>query len=363
MRMINWTTFGVSDDWVQRMLAPVCKRYATSLHRVGSPGSLEALLKSEVDWDLLFLGGDALSEPIVESMEAALEKICHARPLNSVVAVTAGGSAQLELALHRAGAMLVLTMEATAEQIDLVVNRAVGFVQARHACFDQEKMRVVGHLAVSVNHEINNPLTGLMGTAELLLLEKHQLSDKVRRDLQTIVKQCHRIQEVTMRLKTLNHLRTVPYGSRDQMIDLIGEIQPEAVQAEMPASDEQFLPTPHILVVDDNPLIIDLVSRLFEQRFTIEAAAYASDALTRVERIPFDLILIDVIMPEMNGLELFRAIRRMRPEQKALLATAYHGDPRVEQAISEGALGCIYKPFKLEELESAITEALHPGKS
>jgi DNA-binding NarL/FixJ family response regulator len=77
-----------------------------------------------------------------------------------------------------------------------------------------------------------------------------------------------------------------------------------------------------------------------------------------LEQTPVDLVLIDLILPEMNGLELYRAIRRLRPEQKALLTTAYHGDARVEQALLEGALGCVYKPFQVEELEKALEDAL-----
>jgi CheY-like chemotaxis protein len=225
---------------------------------------------------------------------------------------------------------------------------------------EQEKLRVINQLAISVNHEINNPLTGLMGTAELMMMDGKPADDKTRRDLQTIIKQCRRIQEVTARLKNINHLKTVPYGSHDEMLDLIGEIPTQPMEHVTP-SHEQFLPTPSILVVDDNPLIIDLIARLFEQRFRIDSVSCASDALSKLDRASYDLILIDLILPEMNGLELFRAIRRIKPRQKVLLTTAYQGDARAEQAVAEGALGCVYKPFQLEELESTFNEVLQGG--
>jgi CheY-like chemotaxis protein len=233
---------------------------------------------------------------------------------------------------------------------------AISVAQARRQQADAEKLRIISQLAISVNHEINNPLAGLMGTAELMVRDNQALDEKGRRDMQTIITQCKRIQEITTRLKHLNHLRTVPYGQHDRMIDLVGEIQAPVWQNATPP--QQFLETPRILVVDDNPLIVDLIARIFDNRYEIDAAACASDALSKLEQAPADLVLIDLILPEMNGLELFRAIRRLRQDQKALLTTAYHGDARVEQAIHEGALGCVYKPFQLEELEKALDEAL-----
>ena len=359
-RAMNWISCGIAEPWIERRLLPVCQSYSNHLNRGEEPGSLRALESGDSDWEILFLGHQSNQMVGGGSFESLVGRISRARALDCIVAVVPTASAELCLSLMRAGATDVLTLDADDAQIERVLRRVVDVAQVRRTQSEQDKLRLIGQLAVSVNHEINNPLTGLMGTAELLLLEDRKLSEKIRRDLQTIIKQCHRIQEVTARLKTLNHLRTVPYGAHDRMIDLIGEMHPEpASPSDSPQSD-QFLPAPTILVVDDNPLIIDLIARLFEHRFTIDAAGCASEALIKIEANSYDLIVIDLILPEMNGLELFRAIRRQKPRQKAMLTTAYEGDVRVEQAIAEGALGCIYKPFQLEDLESALTDAIKP---
>lgn len=352
-----WACYGLSEVWVNNRLAPVC-RQCPQLERGAAPESLAGLERGEGGWEILFLsdgrGGRGGAESPLASMIANVHR---ARPLDCLVAVVPGGSSEEQGALLRAGACEVLTLDADQAQVQRLLARLLELRKGRRAYWEREMLRLVAQLAISVNHEINNPLTGLMGTTELLLLEGRELTDKMKRDLNTIIKQCHRIQEVTARLKNLKRLRVVPYGSHDTMIDLIGDLQPAPAPQPAPPP-EQFLPAPRVLVVDDNPLIIDLIARLFEQRFAIDAAGCASEALAKMEGSCYDLILIDLILPEMNGLELFRAIRRLNPQQKAMLTTAYEGDARVEQAIIEGALGCIFKPFQLEDLEAALLDAI-----
>ncbi|MEN6625280.1 MAG: response regulator [Candidatus Sumerlaeia bacterium] len=351
---VHWASYGISAGIVDQRLGPICRDLGPHLVRAESPADPTRIDREDGPWDLLFVGYETRGQGTLESL---VRRICQAHALESIIAVAPSGSPAREIELMRAGAASVIDIDSDSERIAQAIQNAVLQVQARRGQCDREKMRLINQLAISVNHEINNPLTGLMGTAELLLMDSNKIDEKSRRDLKTIVTQCRRIQEVTARLKTLNQLRTVPYGSHDTMIDLVGEI-PLASPVPPETPEEQFLPVPTILVIDDNPLMIDLIERLFEGKFKIDAAGCASDALTRVREKGYDLILIDLILPEMNGLELFRAIRKIRPQQKAMLATAYRGDARVEQAIAEGALGCIYKPFQLEELERILSETI-----
>jgi CheY-like chemotaxis protein len=355
-RLLSWTFYGVNPAWVRLRLESACNQYREYLHQAESPDALPDGA-GETDWDILFLGGEA--EANIGTLEAAVRRVSHAHALNCVVAVSASPSPERLLGLLRAGAVDVIALDDSPDAIERAMDRTISLIQARRTQCEQEKLNLLSQLAVSVNHEINNPLAGLMGTAELLLLDNQaNLTEKGRKDLKTIVEQCQRIREVTARLKELNHLRTVPYGAHDRMIDLIGELQPHGAMPERSIEADQFLPMPSILVVDDNPLIIDLIQRLLEGRFIVHSASCASDALSIVEKREHDLVLIDLILPEMNGLELFRAIRRIRPTQKSLLTTAYHGDARVEQALAEGALNCIYKPFQLDELDTVLADAL-----
>jgi CheY-like chemotaxis protein len=332
------------------------------LQRVALFQHLGELETACAEWDLLFIGEQA-DELAGTGLEAAIQWIALAQPFGCIIAVPPSASLGRQLSLMRAGSLEVLSLASNDGQVGQALARAVEALDARRRRIDQDKLLLLNRLSVSVNHEINNPLTGLMGTAELLLLENKNADEKTRRDLKLIIEQCRRIQVVTTRLKTINHLRMIPYGSHDQMLDLFGEKpEPQAGLVPAEAADleqgDQFLPVPRLLVVDDNPLIIDLIARLFEQTFRVEGATTVEVALDKIEREPYDLVLIDLILPGMNGLELFRAIRKIKPDQKALLTTAYQGDPRVEQALVEGALGCVYKPFQIEDLEQIFSDVL-----
>ncbi|MCL5271305.1 MAG: hypothetical protein M1457_12325, partial [bacterium] len=290
-RAIAWVTFGISKPWIGDYLEPICWSWEDSFQRLPNPDGFQALLAEKVDWDVLFLGSD-LHEPMrAETLEAAVEAICRRHPLKCVIAVTPTTSYRRQLTLMQLGAVEVLTLDAAPTAIERIIDRVIAVARARHAQIDHDKLKLLNHLAVSVNHEINNPLTGLMGTAELLLLEGHKLDEKVRRDLRTIIAQCRRIQEVTTQLKNLNHMRTVPYGKHDEMIDLIGQPTAGAAPEGSPATEDLIFPAPVILVVDDNPLITDLIARLFEQRFRIDAATGATEALSLLNRTAYDLIL------------------------------------------------------------------------
>ena len=84
-------------------------------------------------------------------------------------------------------------------------------------------------------------------------------------------------------------------------------------------------------------------------------------ALQKIKEASFDLIVSDIRMPKMNGLETIRAIRRTqknlgRPRSGEMLITAFHeGDPQV-QAAELGVDDCLFKPFSIDEFLRAVRE-------
>lgn len=111
-----------------------------------------------------------------------------------------------------------------------------------------------------------------------------------------------------------------------------------------------------ILVVDD------LIDNLFLLQTVLEAEGYEVDtadngrlALAKVEQLPPDLILVDVMMPDMNGYEVTRRIRQNRnlPDIPILLVTA-HADADAAQGIALGANDFIRKPIEFDKLLSRI---------
>ena len=124
-----------------------------------------------------------------------------------------------------------------------------------------------------------------------------------------------------------------------------------------------------VLVVDDEPDIEALFRQQFRrdlraQRFVMDFAISAADALARIaDTIEQSLILIlsDINMPGMTGLEMLPKVRAMRPDVPVIMLTAY-GDPETRRkAIASGATGLLTKPidFSLlrEEIDTRLQQA------
>lgn len=322
-----------------------------------------------VDWDLLTLGPDLHDS----SLPPLVERLSVDHPSGLILIVENKVDVELRTDCLKAGALEILPPDPDRIQVELAVGRAATLLHRFGRQVQEEKLHGISQLAVSVNHEVNNPLMGLMGTAEMILMENPELPEKVQRDLQTVIDQARRIQSITLRLRDLNHLRTIPYDDQASMIDLLGPRDESPMPPPGPSSKRKSAPQtsappdvfgmPRLMVVDDNQLIIDLIHRLLDERYEIDHATRPSQALGKIRKTAYDLVLIDLILPEMDGLELFRAIKQTRPDQKVILTTGYDSDPRVNLALEEGALNWIQKPFKFEALEEMLHNALKSAGS
>src|SRR6266545_4373933 len=106
-----------------------------------------------------------------------------------------------------------------------------------------------------------------------------------------------------------------------------------------------------ILIVDDEASVRDSLRSWFaEEGHHAEAASSAREALERVAREPWDIFLVDIRMPGMDGIELHRRIREVRPEAAVIIMTAYASIETAVTAMKQGAYDYIVKPFDPETL-------------
>ncbi len=110
-----------------------------------------------------------------------------------------------------------------------------------------------------------------------------------------------------------------------------------------------------ILVVDDEPDIVVLISSfLAEEGFKVYTATRPQQALEHLKNYLIDLAIIDIAMPEMNGIELLKKMKEIKPNLEAIMITAYKDAEKVVEAFRLGAFDCIFKPFDLKYLRTAI---------
>jgi DNA-binding NtrC family response regulator len=113
-----------------------------------------------------------------------------------------------------------------------------------------------------------------------------------------------------------------------------------------------------LLIVDDDPGVVDyLVEMLEHQGYTVQGLTSPQRALDQIAEDRFDLVITDVEMPGMRGLDLMAAIHARHPNQLVLLITAFGSIDLAVQSVRAGACDFVTKPFPIEELYTAIERA------
>jgi CheY-like chemotaxis protein len=120
-----------------------------------------------------------------------------------------------------------------------------------------------------------------------------------------------------------------------------------------------------ILVVDDEDSIRRVLVRILEPAGArVVCAGNGLEALRALEKEPFDLVITDVLMPEMDGIELIPLIKKKRPDVYILAMSGgghnFMGDYCTKLAVTLGADSVIMKPFTLAEVQEALGKAFPP---
>jgi DNA-binding NtrC family response regulator len=117
---------------------------------------------------------------------------------------------------------------------------------------------------------------------------------------------------------------------------------------------------PNILLVDDEPSVLRYVKTLLEiEDYRVETAGSGEEALQRMQRRPVpSLIVLDLLMPGMDGLQTLESCKKIHPEQKVVMMSCVSDTGKVVQAIKLGASDYLTKPFQLPQLQGAIRRAL-----
>lgn len=123
------------------------------------------------------------------------------------------------------------------------------------------------------------------------------------------------------------------------------------------------VPAARILVVDDEPQIRELLaSALRRERYQVAVHDDARQALRDLERRPADVLITDLRMPGMNGLELIQAAKDLRASLGSILITAFASTETAVQALRYGADDYLTKPFGLDDLRKVVKRVLTAGR-
>ena len=115
-----------------------------------------------------------------------------------------------------------------------------------------------------------------------------------------------------------------------------------------------------LLVIDDDPTVRSLFeATLKEQGHTVVTASTGAKGIQHVKQQDFDLVFLDLKLPDIDGAEVFRELRNIMPSLMVTIITGYPDSEMMERAMKQGPLGVMNKPFGDSDIINAVNTFLH----
>jgi len=116
--------------------------------------------------------------------------------------------------------------------------------------------------------------------------------------------------------------------------------------------------TKRVLIVDDDPRIVQLLTEHFKQTYTVETAISGGEALSIVRRARPDVVVLDVMLPGMSGIHVLKELKRTDPTIPVIVVTGTDSLAIANEAVRSGATTYLRKPFDLRELDQRVAEII-----
>ena len=116
---------------------------------------------------------------------------------------------------------------------------------------------------------------------------------------------------------------------------------------------------PRLLIVDDEPDMLDFLERVFRMDYEVIRASSAEEALNELGKAKFALVITDQKMPQITGVELLERIGERYPFLVKVLLSGFTEVPEIQRAVDRGGIhNYVVKPVDSEKLRAAVTEAI-----
>lgn len=224
--------------------------------------------------------------------------------------------------------------------------------EIREKEIQEERLKAISQTAVTVNDQINTPLNVIQASAEYL--RGAVATDDVggQESLGFIESEVAKIKEVVSKLARIVDPRTKQYALQEiTMVDL----ERSTVKKEPAGRVKDEKPTYRILVVDDEEFMLNSLSKLLGlMGFGTETAGSGEGALEIINSQSIDLVITDVNMPGMSGMELLKHIKQDKPELPVIIITGFGIEKAQAMAKENEADGFLPKPFRMNDIKNLI---------
>jgi two-component system response regulator PilR (NtrC family) len=119
---------------------------------------------------------------------------------------------------------------------------------------------------------------------------------------------------------------------------------------------------PDILVVDDDDVIRETLCELLSTEYSCQTADTAEEALARLQTQRFDVVLTDISMPGLSGMELLTRVVELYPGTPVIIISGLSDQDQAQSLIGRGAFDYLLKPFRLEVVEESVRRAVDKSK-
>ena len=245
---------------------------------------------------------------------------------------------------------------------------SIGYARDIRMMRQREQLATAGEIAVSLAHEINNPLESIVNNLELVarcaephLSESERVVENERLD--SIRSSIERVQAIVRRLDEMARkgiYQTRDYLAGKKMADLSVQEQPRVARDHEPsaaAAVQSPLAGMAVLVLDDDlSVVTSLGDVLKSEGCIVHRATRASSALGILRNVKIDAVISDVVMPEMDGYDFYLRVKEEMPELPVILMTGFYYDKDhiLKRARLRGLEGALFKkpvnPGKLREM-------------
>ena len=118
-----------------------------------------------------------------------------------------------------------------------------------------------------------------------------------------------------------------------------------------------------ILICDDEEGIRESFKLILSEEYDLKFAHNGTEALKTLKTLSPSLMLLDIKMPKVHGMEILREVKKMKPKLPVIIVTGYQSVEMAQEAIKNGAADYIPKPFESEKLLKAVENAIHAKRS
>jgi CheY-like chemotaxis protein len=230
---------------------------------------------------------------------------------------------------------------------------SIGFAKDIREIRRRDQLATLCEVAIGLSHEVNNSLEVLVNQIEMLqsyvgrvATDEDYLVESER--LESVAAQIKKIQDITAKIGRMageGEYETKEYLAGKMMTDL--EVEPRKRCLERAKGEGRHpLKGLRILVVDDDPAVCESLRELLEEEYcTVQTTSSGTEAIAYLEHHDVDLVLSDVVMPDMDGYQVYQTIKSRSPQLPVVLMTAfnYDKDHIIKRSCLEGLQGVIFK--------------------